>query len=262
MKIAFADLWRSNGTIDRGPYVLVGLLGFALKHNLDRLIAYGFHRQWTFFNYWVPARDVSRITELRGTEAEFLGTMVAVSLPFIWVGVILTMKRLRSVQLPSWLVTFFFIPFLNLGFFLLLSLLPARDSYFETRAKRQEESFLNKVVPESALGSAAIAVLLTVPIGFGLALLALQVLGSYGWGLFVALPFALGFAAALIYGMRQPRSFRGCAVPRRTLRVDEAGQPRLSNGKLLQVTQINPGIVTAILTNGSQQVSDDRGGDQ
>src|SRR6266571_2793766 len=102
MKTTFGDLWRSEGTIGRGAYALVGLLGFALKHNLDRLVAtYGFHRPWGLFNYWVPVRDVARITQLRGSEAVFLGTMVALSLPFIWVGVVLTMKRLRSAGLPT-----------------------------------------------------------------------------------------------------------------------------------------------------------------
>jgi len=33
-----------------------------------------------------------------------------------------------------------------------------------------------------------------------------QILMNYGWGLFVALPFVMGFTAAHIYGARQPRS--------------------------------------------------------
>ena len=45
MKISFVDLWRPSGTLSRGPYAVVGVLGFALKHNLDRLVAtYVFHR--------------------------------------------------------------------------------------------------------------------------------------------------------------------------------------------------------------------------
>jgi hypothetical protein len=47
---------------------------------------------------------------------------------------------------------------------------------------------------------------LTVPLGFGPALLGAQVLTNHAWGLFVALAFTLGFASAVIYGMRQPRS--------------------------------------------------------
>ena len=97
MKLSFADLWRPQGTIDRGPYALIGILGFALKHNLDRIVAtVVFHRPWDLFNYWVPVHDVVRITQLRGSEAGFLATMVATALPFIWIGVTLTIKRLRS----------------------------------------------------------------------------------------------------------------------------------------------------------------------
>ena len=128
MKMTFGDWWRPNGTIGRGTYALVGLLGFAFKHNLDRLVAtFGFHRPWGLFNYWVPVRDVARITQLGGSECVFLGTMVAISLPFIWVGVVLTMKRLRNAGLPTHLVALFFLPFLNLLFFLVLCLLPERD---------------------------------------------------------------------------------------------------------------------------------------
>jgi hypothetical protein len=210
-KISIRDLWRSSGTIDRATYALVGVLGFALKHNLDRFVAgYWFHRPWTLFNYWVPVRDVARITDLRGSEAAFLGTMVAMSLPFIWVGVVLTLKRLRSAGLSSQLVALFFVPFLNLLFFLVLCLLPERDLPAEARPAQRRQSSLARFVPESALGSAAVSLLITVPLGLGAAVLGAQVLTNYGWGLFVALPFTLGFGAALVYGIRQPRSMNGC----------------------------------------------------
>jgi uncharacterized membrane protein YhaH (DUF805 family) len=212
MKITFADLWRSSGTVDRGTYAVVGLVGFALKHNLDRLVATSvFHRPWGLFNYWVPLRDVARITALRSGDAMFLETMVVLALPFVWVGVALTMKRLRSANLPSQLVLLFFVPFLNLLFFLLLCLMPERNS---TVTERQSDwrmgSAFARIVPDSVLGSAAISLLLTVPVGLVMVLIGVRLLTNYGWGLFVALPFTMGFAAALIYGLRRPRSFGGC----------------------------------------------------
>ena len=211
MKIRFGDLWRSGGTIDRGTYALVGVLGFALKHNLDRFVAgYWFHRPWALFNYWVPVRDVARITDLRGSEAAFLGTMVAMSLPFIWVGVVLTLKRLRSAGLSSQLVALFFVPFLNLLFLLMLCLVPERDLSPAAQPAQRRQTSLARFVPESTLGSAAVSLLITVPPGLGAAVLGSQVLANYGWGLFVALPFTMGFAAALVYGVRQPRSMKGC----------------------------------------------------
>lgn len=213
----FGQLWSSAGTVHRGTYALVGLAGFVLKHNLDRFVAFGFHRRWGLFNYWVPVRDVARVTQLPHAEAVFLATMVALSLPFIWLGVAMTMKRLRSAGLPPQLVALFFIPFFNLLFFLVLCLCPegpmeltlARAAAMNPLADPHRSS-LKRILPESAVGSAAVSLLITVPLGFATAVLGARVLMNYGWGIFVALPFTMGFMAALIYGARQPRSLAAC----------------------------------------------------
>lgn len=190
----------------------MGLGGFALKHNLDRLLAYyAFGRPWTLFNYWIPLHDATRITSLQPGDATFLATMVLLALPFIWVGTVMTIKRLRSANLPTQLVFLFFIPYLNLLFLLLLCLLPARDTAATSKEDGGERTpFLVRVVPKSALGSAAMAVLVTVPLGLGMVLLLTKVFAGYGFGLFLALPFTMGLVAALIYGVHEPRSVRGC----------------------------------------------------
>lgn len=212
MKISFADLWRPSGTVDRKTYVLVGLLGFALKHNLDRVVAsYAFHRPWGLFNYWVPVRDVASITQLPRSEATFLAIMVVLALPFVWLGVAMTMKRLRSAGLPLSLVGLFFVPFLNLLFFLVLSFAPEQAPHAALPSDFSRPSLLARIVPESALGSAAVSLLLTVPIGLGLVFLGVRLLVNYGWGLFVALPFMMGFAAAVLHGIHGPRSLGACA---------------------------------------------------
>ncbi|HTS36617.1 MAG TPA: hypothetical protein VMH04_13160 [Candidatus Solibacter sp.] len=209
MKLRFTQLWRSSGTVGRAPYALIGIFGFAIKHNLDRLVAaLAFHRAWGLFNYWIPVRDVVRITQLGGADARFLATMVALSLPFIWIGVMLTMQRLRSAGLPVSLVALFFLPFLNLLFLLILCLVPEREIPAAGQKPRAAaSSWLASVVPEGALGSAALSLLVTVPVGFAAALLGAQVFANYGWGLFVALPFTMGFVSVLLYGVRQPRGF-------------------------------------------------------
>ena len=195
MKFTFADLWRPSGTANRGVYALVGAIGFAVKHNLDRIIAtIGFHRPWGLFNYWVPMRSIGRITQLSRHDAVFLETMVAAALPFIWVGVVMTFKRLRSAGLPTSLVVLFFVPFVNLLFFLVLCLAPEL-SFHATydSANPPQSSFLQRIIPDSQWGSAALSFLFTVPIGLGVVLLGTNVLMTYGWGLFVALPFAMGW---------------------------------------------------------------------
>ena len=206
MRLTFTDLWRPSETVDRGTYVLVGVVGFALKHNLDRFTAaFLFHRPWSVFNYWEPIRNAGRITSIHPDEAKFLATLVATALPFIWIGVTMTLKRLRSIGAPAAYVILFFVPVFNLLLFLVLSIIPGRVASTRTVAV-QQESWLARVVPESFIGSATVAILLTALVGGAAAVFGALFLVNYGWGLFIALPFTMGFAAAAIHGIRQQRS--------------------------------------------------------
>jgi uncharacterized membrane protein YhaH (DUF805 family) len=215
MRIRLADLWSWQGTIDRGPYLLIGLLGFALKHNLDRLIAtHLFGRRWDIFNYWLPPTEAARLASLPAEEQRFFAALLLLALPFIWVGVVLTTRRLRAAGLPLWLVVVFFLPVINLAFFLSLALLPSRPSKGDAGRKTRGRvgALFDRWIPRSAVGSAAMSLLLTLPFGILFTRFGTATLNQYGWGLFVGLPFALGFAAVLLYGYHQPRSYAGCLL--------------------------------------------------
>jgi len=206
MGLNIRDFYSTEGTVSRGVYLLVGVIGFAIKHNLDRAVAtWGFGREWGIFNYWMPLRQVAGIRHLSSNDGLFLAAMVALSLPFIWVGVVMTMKRLRGAGLPMSLMALFFVPFLNLLFFLGLCIVPERERAPGQRLERP--SWLARVVPHGAMGSAAVSLLLTVPVGVAIAVFGVEALTNYGWGIFVALPFTMGFASALIHEAREERSF-------------------------------------------------------
>jgi uncharacterized membrane protein YhaH (DUF805 family) len=210
--MTFADLWSSEGTIDRGPYALVGLIGFAIKHNLDRMLATGvFHRKWSLFNYWIPLDQAVRVTSLSSSDRTFLLWMLVLSLPFIWVGVALTTQRLRAMGLPLWLVVLFFTPYLNLVFFLILCIYPSQTAEDLAKPPRARENrTLDKIIPDNQWGSAAMALLISSLVGAAAVLLSVQVVGVYGFGLFVALPFCLGLLSVLIHGYHHPRSLKSC----------------------------------------------------
>ncbi len=209
---SFSSLWRWEGTIDRGPYALIGVVGFAFKHNLDRLIATAFfHRPWGIFNYWIPPARVVRFSSLPPADAAFLITMLALALPFIWVGVALTLRRLRSAGLPLWLVAVFFLPFVNLLFFLILSILPAREGARQSLSAGRSD-FLGRIIPDHPVGSTAMALLLALPLGLIGTIFSVWGVNIYGWGLFVALPFCQGFASVLLHGYHRPRSFSSCML--------------------------------------------------
>ena len=209
----FSELWRWRGTIERGPYALIGFLGFALKHGLDRLLAtFAFDRPWGIFNYWIPLPEALRFTSLPDKDATFLVAMVTLSLPFIWIGLGLTLRRLRSVGLPTWLILFFFAPLVNVLFLIMMAVLPPRisESGRPDATAARPFPWLARVIPNHPFGSAAMGVLATSVLGVPLTMFSTQVLISYGWGLFVALPFVLGFVSVMIYSYHGPRSLGFC----------------------------------------------------
>src|SRR5438128_4265818 len=100
--VSFSDLWRWQGTVDRRTYALVGVTGVAIKHNIDRVVAASvFGRGFSPLNYWVPPVQAIRVISLPSADATFLATMLAIALPFIWVGLAMTIRRLRSAGLHA-----------------------------------------------------------------------------------------------------------------------------------------------------------------
>jgi hypothetical protein len=158
-------LVRPDGTVGRGAYAAVGLVLFALKHNIDRLVASAvFDRPWSIFNY---------------------ATLVALALPFIAVGVVLTLGRLREAGWPAGLVLLFFAPVLNLAFFLLVSVGPPRRP---AAADATQSTLLARIIPERALGSATLAVAVMVVFGPGAVRLSVTTFGNTAGGSSSAFP--------------------------------------------------------------------------
>jgi Polyketide cyclase / dehydrase and lipid transport/Protein of unknown function (DUF805) len=130
-----------------------------------------------------------------------------VTVPFAWVGLALTLRRLRDAGLPGWLAALFFLPFLNLLFFLVLCAVPsARAAAPELHQRRR----LERLLPRGPWASAATGLVLTSLLAVLLTLLGTVGLETYGWGLFVGIPFLTGMLSAALYGYHEPRSLGGC----------------------------------------------------
>lgn len=207
-KISLGYLFLWDGTVDRGPYLAVGLIGFALKYNMDRLIAYfGFGKAWSVFNYFAPQPGgLGRLYS--GLDTQMFLVFLTAALPFIWVGVVLTLRRLRSAGLPLPLVALFFAPVVNLLFFLLLAAIPAQENHEEKAGKPGGAlgSWLDRWIPQSLLGSAIAAALVASLLGGAVVWVTIGFFKTYGWTVFVAVPFGMGLFAALLHGYHQPRS--------------------------------------------------------
>jgi hypothetical protein len=206
------QLLRGEGRLDRSHLASAGLGLAALKQGLDIVLAsFFFGGHWSLVNYWAPLGVPVNLGALAGAQAKYLLLVVATALPFIWIGVALALARLRDAGLPAWLVLFFFVPFVNLLFFAFLCCVPGRPPDAPHRwAATERGPLLDRLIPRSGAASALAGALLTLVLGGLVAVFGTHVLKSYGWGLFVGVPFAMGFAAVLIYTYHEPRTLASC----------------------------------------------------
>jgi uncharacterized membrane protein YhaH (DUF805 family) len=232
MRIQPSLLWTWNRTIDRAPYLITGVVLFLIKFAIDWSIAtWAFGQPWSPLNYLVWPNDrVVGVLDLGEPERWFSLTMLMVSLPFIWTGVMLTLHRLRAARLPLGLILLFFVPVVNLLLFLILILAPTKEedvpyaaladpssSAFaagepKRRSRRMDplREFHRSIVLESYWRSGLVALSIAVPLIVGGVVLGAQVFQSYGFSLFVGSPFILGMVTVLLFGFSRPKPYGAC----------------------------------------------------
>ena len=210
----FIEMWRWQGTIDRKSYAIAGCSAFVLKYFLDKFVAFAvFERQWFLWSYWQPLGPDARVNAIHSDTRTFVAALLVLALPFIWLGVTLTVQRLRDAGKPLWLVVLFFVPVINLLFFLLLCAVGSHSAPAQREAAPWPETrALDRWIPRSTLGAAAASVVITILIGSIFTVLGTRVLESYGWGLYVALPFCLGLFSVLVYSYHEPRTYGSCML--------------------------------------------------
>lgn len=201
-------LFGRRGTTNRTTYALVGVIGFAIKHNLDRLLAWSCGERWTIFSYLDPLARLAGSGEPAASDLRFLQILLAASLPFVWVGLVLTARRLRAIGASPRLAVLFFLPVLNLVFFLTLCLVPGKEaegSDVAVESGTAEDGWASRL-PEGNAESVLLSGAVAGAFGAGATVFGVAYLRHYGAGLFVAIPFCIGMIAALLHGARVPRT--------------------------------------------------------
>jgi hypothetical protein len=205
MPMRLRDLTTWRGVMGRGDYAKWGLTLFAIKYNLDRLMATtGFHRAWYIWDYVEPGRNFDAQWQ---RDPWFALTLFAMSIPFVVVGFAMTLRRLRDIGWSPALGVMFFAPLLNLLFFLLLCLAPSAADRLPGATGSDPRRWWEV---ENKWGAASITVGLIIAFVLPLVVFSTTFLQSYGLGLFIGLPFSTGFFGTLIYSAARPRSFGEC----------------------------------------------------
>ena len=185
VRIDFRTLFGLHGTVDRRTYLAIGLGLMIAKYIVDAtVIWFSAGVLWTPWDYLVPLLSTkSRLIAAIPTSVA-LGLLIW-TLPFVWIGVSMMMRRaVDAGRSPAWCATFF-IPLLNYPAMLWLATLPSvplRPQVFPYDIESAAERYRSAIIGAAgALIIGVVAVLISV-----------FVLQTYGVTLFVATPFLQG----------------------------------------------------------------------
>ncbi len=173
------DCYDPRGTIARIPYVLIGLGGLAVKIAVDAGICALIGATWR------PTLYLSTIVLDQAGDPRLAPALLAASLPFAWMGLALSIRRLRDAAAPPWLALMFMIPVLNWCLLGVASLLPTATAGEATDDQEPSDAIVGPL-------------LLSILVTCGVLLVAARLARSYGFGLFIALPFVIGYLAVAL----------------------------------------------------------------
>jgi uncharacterized membrane protein YhaH (DUF805 family) len=177
----------------------VGLM--ALKYAGDvALVFLAMGRWWTPLDY---LRSVGFLLSRRfeGAPSWLVPALAVWALPFIWIGVTLTLRRVLDAGISVWLTLLYFIPFINYLMMLALSFgFPTRPV---SERERADVAPGDRTIPEALLAIAA-------GLGLALAMLVVSVLikGAYGVSLLLGTPVLVGVVTAFLFNRRHPGDLR------------------------------------------------------
>ena len=190
MLVAWLRLWLTlRDPVGPRAYLWSGLGLMALKYAVDAgTVWLVLHRVWTPLNYFIPTLG-GREYALKNAPDRLLWALVVWSLPFMWVGVSMTLRRAVDAGRSAWLCLLFFVPVVNYFVMLWLAFEPTRAPQAWNAREREapEHGWLRSAVLSIVAGCVASAALL---------LFTLFVIRPYGVGLFLGVPFLLGAVTA------------------------------------------------------------------
>lgn len=201
MKKLLVTWFGLRAKVSRIEYLGSGALFMLLKYGLERvLFATVVGRVLTPTAFLSPF-FVHRARLLQGAPDGATWLLLGLTLPFLWIGVSMSVRRALDAGLPPLVGFLFLIPGVNYLLMAGLSLAPSRDTAAHRPASAYREVPLGaEPQKEAPRGLRAIrAILAATALGFVMFGVCVYVFHSYGATLFLATPFLMGAVATSSY---------------------------------------------------------------
>ncbi len=195
--------WLSGSMpVDRASYVATGVALMVVKYALEAAIVFLTCRTiWTPWVFFSPFASM-RAEALGHVDHQFsvyvLTALGVLSLPFLAIGLSMSVRRAADAGLSPWLGLAFAVPGLNYLTMLGLAIAPSRPHVAAPRPSQSPES--------TGAGRAALmGVLASTGIGVGVAFVASDQLQLYGMTIFFLLPVGMGALAGYLVNRDRDR---------------------------------------------------------
>lgn len=191
-------LFTWQGRVSRLPYFLSGAILVLLKYVIDGLVAARFGVIWQFWSYVYHPVPPLVLLALNGGQSRVYFILWSIAIPFFWVSVSLTLRRLRDAGQRAVWIFLLFVPFANFALFLWMALAPSRSAEGEPATVHPYLKMRYRL--------AVPGVLLAAGTGLVLVLVSTNHFVEYGAGLFLGVPFLAGFIASWVLNLRTSHS--------------------------------------------------------
>jgi len=184
-----------------GPreYAIAGLVLGALKLGVDVLVIRLLLPAAPLPLFLLPLTSLGQL--LTRLPAGWGVVLALWALPFMWIGVSLTIRRAADAGRSPWWGLLFFLPWVNLAVFVVLSLArSAPDADWRKEpAAREAGEMIRPALQAAAIGTLTGLILIVAFARFA---------GAYTPGLFCGIPFVQGALGAFLFNRREPRPMR------------------------------------------------------
>lgn len=187
---AFFD-WKNP--ISRSHYFFFAVLLFIIKYPLDLIVARLFDVTWLPYYYFSILNNPLFKNDL--ATQQLWAAMMTVALPFLVTGIILNLRRVRTIGLPPLFALSILLPFIN-GIFFLFFCIMKDASEQGTRTKRF--NFLDHELNLGRKQTIFLGLALTITYVLIGTLLAMKTKFPFTESTLVLLPFISGFLTILI----------------------------------------------------------------
>jgi len=187
----FRFWFRLDVVVNRRSYSLNGFSLAAVKYVGDLTLVWLTTGQfWKPTDYLLTTHSLLATT-LPGAPEWLMPALGIWTLPFLWIGATLTLRRALDAGVSPWWTLAFFVPYLNYLLMAALCLIPSSPN---TARSSSVVKLSGKRTPSALRGIAAGVVL-----GIVMAVFGVLYKGQYGFSLFLGTPFAMGALTAFIF---------------------------------------------------------------